>query len=167
MLTNWEHKFAQTYNKNTPTNTYTYTYIHLHTPTPTPTHTYPVSRCARDRGDDCKQKSANKICLTRAKRTIRGKAADIAAVKFDSECSIKVNMYRRILFQHNVIQEYLALNFELWNGPRSYVNMLIDKLYSTSYLMAIITFFLSVTIYEIVSAEMCLALLLTIQMIPS
>ena len=47
------------------------------------------------------------------------------------------------------------------NGPRSNVNMPIEKTYATLYLLAIAVFALSVTICEEFTIEMCVTLALT------
>ena len=53
---------------------------------------------------------------------------------------------------------------DLWNGPRSYVSVLIERQYATSYALVIAMFTLFFTDREIATNEMCMILTLTFEM---
>ena len=55
-------------------------------------------------------------------------------------------------------------DLDLYNGPRSIVNIpiIIETPYATSYVMAIVMFAWTVTIFEILAVEMCMSLTLTL-----
>ena len=56
------------------------------------------------------------------------------------------------------------LDLDLYNVPRSNLNMLIESLHATSYLMAIVMFVLSFTACTIFTVKVCMILTLTFRM---
>ena len=75
-----------------------------------------------------------------------------------------------VLFAPSVtITRYLQsklhdLDHDLLNGPRLNVNISIDNPYTTFYMMAVATFAVSVTIYEIFAVEKRMTISLTFRM---